>query len=434
MADDNKQGGAQSKLGELFIDIGSSGLGTLVKGLNTVSASFLLTKNAATQALKPIISMSQKGGNTVTTLDKLSSVTGLTLEQLQKLQIQATLSNTSFEELTGQIQNFQKTLQDILIKGTGNNRGFAMLGLSPRDFDPSKPLEALDKISQRVMQLRPEVAAYALDELGISRDLIYYWQQGTKEVDQRAILEKDELKTLRRQQDAWNNLKMTSGQMTNKLMANLPVIADIINKISDTLMNLVPFITNTLVPAIQQITDNIKNTYENIAEKIFGKEKVAADKQYMEEMRQRRHNSWQGILSRLNYQAYRRQHPSYKKSYREWQKEMGLKPTGSTKPQKNNKPLKQQVNSNNNLLKNLEPVPKGELDDNGSSAEDYSLGNVPMPVTATTNNSSVNNNVNVTVNQNITSPDPQTAADLSFDIIDDEINRNMIERANLGNR
>lgn len=433
MADDNKQGGAQSKLGELFIDIGSSGLGTLVKGLNSVSASFLLTKNAATQALKPIISMSQKGGNTVTTLDKLSSVTGLTLEQLQRLQIQATLSNTSFEELTGQIQVFQKTLQDILLKGKGNNEGFAWLGLSPRDFDPSKPLEALDKISQRVMQLRPEVAAYALDELGISRDLIYYWQQGTKEVDQRAILEKDELKTLRKQQDAWNNLKMTSGQMTNKLMANLPVISDIINQISNTLMNLVPFITNTLIPAIQQITDNIKNTYENIAEKIFGKEKVAADKQYMEEMRQRRHNSWQGILSRLNYQAYRKQHPSYQKSYREWQKDMGLKPAGSAKPQKNNKPLKQQVNTNN-LLKNLEPVPKGELDDGGSSAEDYSLGNVPMPITSTTNNSSINNNVNVTVNQNITSPDPQTAADLSFDIIDDEINRNMIERANLGNR
>jgi hypothetical protein len=43
MAED-KNSAAQSKLGELFVDIGSSGLGTLVKGLNTLSTSFLVTK------------------------------------------------------------------------------------------------------------------------------------------------------------------------------------------------------------------------------------------------------------------------------------------------------------------------------------------------------------------------------------------------------
>ena len=40
MTQETKPGAAQNKLGELFIDFGSSGLGTLLKGLNSVSASF----------------------------------------------------------------------------------------------------------------------------------------------------------------------------------------------------------------------------------------------------------------------------------------------------------------------------------------------------------------------------------------------------------
>ena len=43
---DNKSG-ASHELGNLFVDIGSSGLGSLLKGLNSLSATFMLTKNAA---------------------------------------------------------------------------------------------------------------------------------------------------------------------------------------------------------------------------------------------------------------------------------------------------------------------------------------------------------------------------------------------------
>lgn len=56
---DDKKSGAKNEAGQLFLDFGATGLGKLVKGLNSLSASFLLTKNGAEQALKPIISMSQ---------------------------------------------------------------------------------------------------------------------------------------------------------------------------------------------------------------------------------------------------------------------------------------------------------------------------------------------------------------------------------------
>lgn len=429
MADDNKQGGAQSKLGELFIDIGSSGLGTLVKGLNSVSASFLLTKNAATQALKPIISMSQKGGNSVTTLDKLSSVTGLTLEQLQRLQIQATLSNTSFEELTGQIQSFQKSLQDILIKGTGNNRGFAMLGLSPRDFDPSKPLEALDKISQRVMQLRPEVAAYALDELGISRDLIYYWQQGNKEVDKRLLLNEKELDSLRHQKDAWNNLRITTSQTTNKLAADIPAITESINGLANAILKVAGYITNVLVPAWNNI--NKINPFKKL------------DEAYNKTLKEHGQKSADMVDAAPNKLIWTLIDKGLKKlaGYKE-----------PVKKAKGQQPIKANVKSNNIaanvptgslqsqitplterqkklISENLEEIPDSEIE-----AQGYSLANIPLPPTSSTNNHVINNNVNVSVNQRITSPDPQAAAQASYELIDTEINNNMIERANLGNR
>ena len=59
---DDKKCGAKSEVGQLFLDFGATGLGKLVKGLNSLSASFLLAKNGAEQALKPIISMPQNAG------------------------------------------------------------------------------------------------------------------------------------------------------------------------------------------------------------------------------------------------------------------------------------------------------------------------------------------------------------------------------------
>ena len=103
---DNKSG-ASHELGNLFVDIGSSGLGTLLKGLNSLSATFMLTKNAAQQFTKPIMDMSKNAGQGLVGLQKINAVTGLTIEQLQELQLWAKANSVDFGNYISQISNFQ---------------------------------------------------------------------------------------------------------------------------------------------------------------------------------------------------------------------------------------------------------------------------------------------------------------------------------------
>ncbi len=78
-------GAAQNKLGELFVDIGVGGLGKTLKALNSVSASFLLTKNAATQAVKPIIDVGKRTMGMAVDVGKLGSTLGLAYKDAYKL-------------------------------------------------------------------------------------------------------------------------------------------------------------------------------------------------------------------------------------------------------------------------------------------------------------------------------------------------------------
>ena len=78
-------GAAQSKLGELFVDIGVGGIGKTLKALNTVSASFLLTKNAAVQITKPFINMGKQALDTAVDVGKLGSTLGIAYKEAYKL-------------------------------------------------------------------------------------------------------------------------------------------------------------------------------------------------------------------------------------------------------------------------------------------------------------------------------------------------------------
>lgn len=79
-------GAAQNKLGELFVDIGVGGLGKTLKSLNSISASFLLTKNAAVQMVKPLVDMGVTAANSAVNIGKMASALGTTKLNAQKLQ------------------------------------------------------------------------------------------------------------------------------------------------------------------------------------------------------------------------------------------------------------------------------------------------------------------------------------------------------------
>lgn len=228
---DNKSG-ASHELGNLFVDIGSSGLGTLLKGLNSLSATFMLTKNAAQQFTKPIMDMSKNAGQGLVGLQKINAVTGLTIEQLQELQLWAKANSVDFGNYISQISNFQQNLLDIAF-GRGNVSGLTILGLNPHDMDYRKPIEALEKIKKRVLEVDEATGAWALKELGLNAELLYQWKRKEVQINKNLILNKQEQQSISDQNDAWQKLGATWEAATTKLIAKLPIIATWLNKISD---------------------------------------------------------------------------------------------------------------------------------------------------------------------------------------------------------
>lgn len=265
----------QSKnIGELFVEFGAKGLGSLIKGINTVSASFLLVKNAGAQALKPIKNMMKEATGTVTAWDKLSTVMGMSLKELQDIETFSRLNNIDFSSYINQLQTVQQKLMDIRTGQSNDVQGLTLLGLTAYDFDPKKPLEFMDKVKQRVLSLDEVTAASALRWLGLSQDLLYVWKQQNSQFDNRLKLNDKELEKLKQQQTNWNILKTTWWAAQNKFMANQSVINNLLNKTTDWLTGMHPIIENTARlfnkwldakhPYLEKLLNNIQYIVKNI--------------------------------------------------------------------------------------------------------------------------------------------------------------------------
>ncbi|MBQ2285319.1 MAG: hypothetical protein II244_06610, partial [Clostridia bacterium] len=90
-------GQAQNNLGQLFVDIGVGGLGQTLKALNSVSASFLLTKNAATQAIKPFIDMGKQAANSAVGIGKMAAALGTTTLKIMPGSLLHIVSTSRFQ-------------------------------------------------------------------------------------------------------------------------------------------------------------------------------------------------------------------------------------------------------------------------------------------------------------------------------------------------
>ncbi len=108
MADEQKQG---KGIGELFVEFGAKGLPTLLKGLNSVSASFLLGKNAANQFVQTLTQPAKEAGRTATQIGKMSTALGTTYKDFMKLQLYMKSHNLS-EGLIGDIEKLQQNFLD----------------------------------------------------------------------------------------------------------------------------------------------------------------------------------------------------------------------------------------------------------------------------------------------------------------------------------
>lgn len=236
---------AQNKLGELFVDIGVGGLGKTLKALNSVSASFLLTKNAATQAVTPLLNMTKEGASLATALSKVSAETGLAQTKLLALKRFSDLNNVSFETLAGTIEGLQ---QKILGAKMGTDmaavNAFQLLELDPTKLSEKDPIKAFDEIKARVQTLSPEVQTMALNLLGMNKELTYVYKQlnGSLEDNLNNIqntykTSDEQLRNLEQQQKKFNEIKVAAEQIKINI-AGWKFTQEFINGIAD-LMTLI---------------------------------------------------------------------------------------------------------------------------------------------------------------------------------------------------
>lgn len=105
--------GAQNKLGELFVDFGTKGVGGLLRNLNSVSASFLLGKNAANQFAHTITQPIKQTGQYAMELRNLRNQMSLTNKEAQKIQNWARKFNYSESSVFGDISKLLDDLTQI---------------------------------------------------------------------------------------------------------------------------------------------------------------------------------------------------------------------------------------------------------------------------------------------------------------------------------
>ena len=115
--------GAQNKLGELFVDFGTKGVGGLLKNLNSVSASFLLGKNAANQFAQTITQPIKQTGQYAMELRNLRYQMGLTNKEAQKIQNWAKKFNYNEGSVFGDISNLLDSLTQINKYNVIDNKG-----------------------------------------------------------------------------------------------------------------------------------------------------------------------------------------------------------------------------------------------------------------------------------------------------------------------
>lgn len=212
---------AQSKLGELFVDIGVGGLGKTLKALNSVSASFLLTKNAAQQAVTPLLNMTKEGASLATTLSKISAATGLAETKLLALKRVENLNTIEANTLINTLEGLQqKILGAKMGTDTASMQAFQLMGLNPLELSEKDPIKAFDEIKKRVETLSPEVQTMVLNLLGMNKELTYVYKQlngsleeNVNRAEQQYKVSEEQLKNLQEQQESFNKIKVAAEQI-----------------------------------------------------------------------------------------------------------------------------------------------------------------------------------------------------------------------------
>lgn len=222
-------GNAQNQLGQLFVDIGLGGVGTLLKSLNTVSASFLLVKTAATQAVKPIVDMTRFAQEGALGVSKLAASLGTTSIKAQQLKYY--LQTLGAEGLEGSVMSLQDMFTRLRLGygGLEGQKAMSMnaLGLDWTSYSGSydDTIKFIKDVQNALKQknLSKQEQLMHLNNLGLS-DWMYLFEQDSfspdkmdKFISEEEIRKLNESERKRREKEVSKEIaKQRTSNITNK--------------------------------------------------------------------------------------------------------------------------------------------------------------------------------------------------------------------------
>lgn len=237
MAEEQQQ---QSKgIGELFVEFGAKGLGTLIKGMNTVSASFLLGKNAANQFVQTLTQPAKEAGRTATQIGKMSTALGTTYKDFMKLQLYLKSHNLS-EGLIGDIEKLQQNFLDwragIAEIPSSIITGLARIGHNINEYSGTyeSMLQLWEDIQQGTQSFSKDYRNQIFRLLTISPEWGYAFDNSEFNLKDYATISDKEVQALIDAQNAMANLGANIEQLkmhlVEKLSPAIITISDFLSK------------------------------------------------------------------------------------------------------------------------------------------------------------------------------------------------------------
>lgn len=248
-------GQAKSGLGYLFVDIGLGGVGKALKGLNSVSASFLLAKNAAQQAVKPLIGFGKQAADSAVQIGKMSAMFGFTMTEYQKLVRyfkDHKLNEGLLTDLT-QLSDKFTLFQQGLSAPTWQQQ-FAAMQLGLGDLmkytgSIEDVLTLMSNLQEGIAGMDPNTARMYMQMLNLNPEWIYAFQRGDFNLRDALALSDNEVSNLIDAEEAWartiNDLKTVGQRFIGEVAPTITRILDKSGPLVDKLLRVVEGLPNS---------------------------------------------------------------------------------------------------------------------------------------------------------------------------------------------
>ncbi len=234
MAEEQKQ---SKGIGELFVEFSAKGLPSLLKGMNAVSASFLLGKNAANQFVQTLTQPAKEAGKTAVEVGKMSNALGISYKEYMRLR-RYIKSHRLSEGLIDDIANLQKVFQDfnsglggipkelsVALERSGHN-------ISEYSGDFETILRLIKDIENGTQGADKNYRNQTLRMAGLSPEWGYAFDRGF-DISKYTTVSDNEVEALIKNEEAMANLGASIEQLKMHLVEKLsPAIITISNFLS----------------------------------------------------------------------------------------------------------------------------------------------------------------------------------------------------------